>query len=130
MSISNPGAASANASVNVAQIGGTAQTGVDLSAKWVKRARTAIAPTSVTVGAASANAIAARTDRRGLYLRVTDAADRISLGWGAQAAVLDSGITVESKEVYIEDALTGISEEAIQGISNAAGTTVAVQESL
>jgi len=86
------------------------------------------APTVVSVGIASASAVAAAATRKGLILRNLSNA-RISLGKGGNAAVLDSGITLYPRDVFCMneyDFDTGV----INAIASLATSNLAIQEYL
>lgn len=110
--------------VNVGQIGGTSQSGVDVAARFNNI--TMAAPTAGSVGVASAELVAASATRRFLYLRNTDSTDRVSLGFGA-AAVLDSGMTLDPGEWVSFGPLNDITVQAVNAIAAAAATPVGIQ---
>lgn len=83
-------------------------------------------PTFSSVGVASAQAVAANANRKGLVLVNTSDTATISLGFGA-AAVLNSGITLAPGDVYIMDEYT-FDLGAVNAIASAASTNLAVQE--
>jgi len=85
------------------------------------------APTFFTAGVASALAVAANAARRALILTVTTAGARISLGFGAAPAVLDSGFTVFTGTPIVLDANL-LSVQAVNIIANVAAVNVSVQE--
>lgn len=92
-------------------------------------ALTPAAPTAVSVGVASGALVAASTTRRHLIIVNTDAAARISLGFGANAAVLDSGITIYPHGSYEMSEQEGnLYRGAINAISSAAATNVSIQQ--
>lgn len=83
--------------------------------------------TQVAVGVASGTAVAAQVGRRSLYVKnVSTLGQRITLNFGA-AAVLDTGITLEVGDWRSWDALTGISEQAVNAIASAAAAALEVQ---
>jgi hypothetical protein len=84
------------------------------------------APTSVSVGVASAEALAASA-RKGAILRNLSQA-RISLGFGS-AAVLDSGVTLYPRDAFRMDEYD-FDTGAINAIASAAASTLAIQEYL
>jgi len=84
------------------------------------------APTFATVGVASGLVLAANALRRAAILTVTTPGARVSLGFTV-AAVLDSGITVFQGQPVVLDANL-MSTQAINAISNVAGTNLAIQE--
>jgi hypothetical protein len=72
--------------------------------------------------------VAANAARKGLILRnLSTAGQRISLGFGASAAVLDSGITLYPLDVFNMGEYD-FDVGAINGIASAAGALMAVQE--
>lgn len=85
------------------------------------------APTFATVGAASGLALAANANRRALYLYNTSAANTISLAWGANPAVLNSGITLQPLGTVILS-LADVSTQALNAIASAGATNLAIQE--
>jgi hypothetical protein len=85
----------------------------------------ASAPTAASVGVASAQAVAANANRRGLVLINTSVND-ISIGLGA-AAVLNSGITLKPNGVFEMDEYT-FNTGAIFAIAAGAASNLAVQE--
>lgn len=111
-------------SVNLIQIGGTAQTALNLTSLFV--ALTMASPDTQTVGAASASILAASSTRRFVYVRNTHATQRASLAFGA-AAVLDSGITLNPNEWVNFSAPTGHVTQEVFAIGSGAGTTLAIQ---
>lgn len=117
-----PGALDAN----IARIGGTAQTGLDLTALYVSL--TFATPTWAAAGVASSEEIAANSARRYLYLKnASTAGNRISLGFGA-AAVLDSGITLDVGESVVFNPTDGRCIAAVNLITNvAAGSRLLIQ---
>lgn len=87
---------------------------------------TASAPTSASVGVASAQAVASNTSRRGLVLINTSPND-ISFGIGS-AAVLNSGITIRRNGgVWEMDNFT-FSTAAINAIAAGASSNLSIQE--
>lgn len=85
----------------------------------------ATAPTSATVGVASAVAVAANPDRKGLVL-VNVSSNRISLGLG-YPAVLDNGITLAANGAFSMDDYT-FTIAAVNAIASGAGSTLSIQE--
>jgi len=85
------------------------------------------APTFATVGVASALVVAANAARKALILTVTLAGRRVSLGFGAAPAVLDSGITIVTAQPLVLDS-SMLSTQAVNAIANAAATNLAIQE--
>lgn len=108
----------------------TEETSTDVHVQEVKlyrQAKTTGSPTSVTVGVASAEAVAANADRASIYLRnLFTNTDRISIAFGA-AAVLDDGITLWPGESWQMENHTW-SGGNVRAISGTAGQEMAVQE--
>lgn len=89
-------------------------------------ALTAGAPAAATVGAASAEALAANSARRGLVM-VNTSNNTISLGLGA-TAVLNSGITLLANGgTWVMDRDT-FTTAAVNAIASAASSNLAIQE--
>lgn len=84
-----------------------------------------VAPTFATVGVASAQAVAANANRKGLIL-INTSVNRISLGFGA-AAVLDSGVTLYPQGAYNMGEYD-FDLGAVNAIASAAGSNLAIQE--
>lgn len=89
-------------------------------------ALTPAAPTSATVGVTSALAVAANTSRKGLVLTNTSN-NTISLGFGANAAVLNSGITLTPNGVWVLDEFT-YTTQAVNAIASGATSNLSIQE--
>jgi hypothetical protein len=87
---------------------------------------TASASSAVTVGVASGLALAANISRKGLYLTNTHTTNRISIAFGS-TAVLDSGITIFSKQTFWMDEFS-FSTALINAIASGASTNLAIQE--
>lgn len=85
------------------------------------------APTTVSVGVASAQAVAAAATRKGLILRNLSTA-RISLGFGS-AAVLDSGVTLYPRDAWQMDEYS-FDLGAVNAIASAGTSNLAIQEYL
>ncbi len=79
------------------------------------------------MGAASGVAVALNANRKGLVL-VNTSANRISLGFGANAAVLDSGITLMPNGGTFAMDEYSFSTAAINAIASGAGSNLAIQE--
>src|ERR1035437_2452074 len=88
--------------------------------------QTGNAPTAATVGASSGIAVAANSSRTGLAL-VNTSANIISIAFGANAAVLYSGITLYPAGSLTLNILDGC-QQAITAIASAAGSNLALQE--
>lgn len=87
------------------------------------------APTVASVGASSAQAVAAQPTRKGLALRnLSTTGQRISLGFG-QAAVLDSGVTLYPQDLFRMDEYD-FDLGAVNAIASAASASLAIQEYL
>lgn len=91
-----------------------------------KTALTGSAPTTTSVGTSTGAAVAANANRKGLVLTNTHATNRISLGMG-NAAVLDSGIVLYPKGVWVMDEYT-FTTQAINAIASGVSTGLAIQE--
>lgn len=89
-------------------------------------ALTASAPTAATVGTSSAQALASNASRRRAVFVNTSAAT-ISLGFSGQAAVLNSGVTLDSGASFTmgEDLLT---LGQVNAIASAVSSNLAIQE--
>ena len=87
------------------------------------------APDAASVGVASAEAVAANTSRRYLLL-VNTSSNVISLGFGSNAAVLHSGITLNANggSYEISEAAGNLTTQAINAIAGAAGSNLSIQE--
>ena len=90
-----------------------------------KTALTPSAPAAASVGVASAEAVAANANRKGLILTNTSQAT-ISLGFAA-AAVLSSGVTLFPGGIFKMDEYT-LTTGAINAIAGAAASNLAIQE--
>lgn len=84
------------------------------------------APSAVTVGVSSGLALASNSSRKGLVL-VNTSANTISIAFGANAAVLNSGITLYQGGSYNMDAYS-FTTAAINAIASAASSNLAIQE--
>lgn len=99
-------------------VSGTVSTKTDLAPS---------APTNATVGAASAQAVAANGARKGLHVRNTSTAgQRISLSMNG-AATLDDGITLYPQDVF-EMGEYDFDQGAINAIASGASARLSVQE--
>lgn len=93
----------------------------------IPRTITMDAPTTASVAATSAEAVAASTNRTFVYLKNTSTGgQRISIAFGA-AAVLDSGITLAASESIVIDINDGCASSQIRAIASAASASLAVQ---
>jgi hypothetical protein len=88
--------------------------------------QTGNAPAAVTVGVSSGAAVAANSSRTGLAL-VNTSANIISIGFGANSAVLYSGITLYPAGSLTLNILDGC-QQAITAIASAAASNLAIQE--
>lgn len=97
---------------------------------WVVSSKTDLvpaAPTTATVGIASAQAVPANASRRGLHLRNTSASgQRISLSMNG-AAVLDSGLTLYPQDAF-DMGEYDFDVGAVAAIASAASARLSVQE--
>lgn len=87
----------------------------------------ASAPTAASVGVASAQALAANPNRTGLVL-VNTSANTISIAFDGNAAVLNSGITLNPNGgtfVMDDDTFT---QKAVNAIAGGATSNLAIQE--
>lgn len=110
--------------VDVREIGGTTQTGMDVTGYSV----TMSAPATDTPTAASAQALAASATRRFLYVKnVSTGGQRVSFGFG-QTAVLDRGITLEPGEGFCLKWPDSRVVSTMTRIANATGGALAIQE--
>lgn len=82
-------------------------------------------PTAVSVGVASAQAVAANANRTGLIL-INTSNNTISLGFGS-AAVLNSGVTLTPGGIFSMDAFC-FDLGAVNAIASSASSNLAVQE--
>jgi hypothetical protein len=83
------------------------------------------APTSVSVGVASGQVVAANPDRKGLVL-INLSTNRISFGLGV-VAELDKGITLTQNGTWVMDEYT-FTTGLINAIASGASSTLTVQE--
>lgn len=92
-----------------------------------KTALTPSAPTAASVGIASGAAVAINANRKGLIL-INTSANYISLGFGANAAVLYSGITLNPNGgTFVMDEFT-FTTQAVNAIASGATSNLAIQE--
>lgn len=89
-------------------------------------ALTGASPTAASVGVASAEAVAANANRKGLVL-VNVSSNVISLGFGA-AAVLNSGITLNALGGAWTMNKETFTTQQVQAIAGGAASPLAVQE--
>lgn len=90
-----------------------------------KTALTPSSPTTASVGVASASALAANANRKGLVL-TNLSVNNISFGLG-NAAVLNSGITLTPNGTWVMDEYTFCTSQ-IFAIAGGAASTLAIQE--
>lgn len=87
------------------------------------------APAVVSVGGASASALAANLSRKFVYLRNMDAAKVISLGFDNQTAVNGSGVVLNPGEGFTMQAPgEALTTGQINAIANPATANLAIQE--
>lgn len=87
---------------------------------------TGSAPTNVSVGVTSAQAVAANASRKSLVL-INTSSNNISFGIGANAAVLNNGITLTPNGVWESDEYSYVTS-AINAIAAGASSNLSVQE--
>lgn len=87
---------------------------------------TGSAPTAASVGITSAQALAANADRAGLVL-VNTSDNTISIAFGANAAVLNSGITLLAGASWAMNEYQ-FSTAAVNAIASAVTSNLAIQE--
>lgn len=101
-------------------------TGSNLHVQIDGSTSTGLAPGAVSVGLTSTAVLSANQSRRGAVF--TNTSDNvISFGLSGNAAVLNSGITLAPKGVWVMDAFT-FTTGAITAISDVAASNLAVQE--
>lgn len=88
---------------------------------------TASAPTTATVGVSSSNIVASNASRKGLAI-VNITGNPVSLAFGSNPAVLNSGITLTTVGSVYEMSEYDFSTSAINAIASLAGTVVSIQE--
>lgn len=114
------------AGVDITSINGTTQTGVNYFGKWAPRTMAAPAE-NADIDAASEEVIAAASGRRYLYIENTSTAGQVLwLGFGA-AAVVGRGIRLSPGQHFEMDATSGITEQAVNAISDAANGSASYQ---
>lgn len=85
-----------------------------------------LAPAAVSVGVTSTAVLSANQSRKGaIFTNTSD--NTISFGLSGNAAVLNAGITLAPKGVWVMDAFT-FTKGAVAAISNVAESNLAVQE--
>lgn len=85
------------------------------------------APTFVTVGVTSAEAVASNASRKGLAI-VNTSNNTISLAFGSNPAVLNSGITLTTIGSVYEMSEYDYSTQAINAIASVASSNITIQE--
>lgn len=85
------------------------------------------APTTATVGASSGLAVAANANRKGLAI-VNLSNNIISLGFGSNPAVLNSGITLTQNGSVYEMSEYDYTTLAVNAIASLAGSVISIQE--
>jgi hypothetical protein len=88
--------------------------------------QTGNAPATVSVGATSATALAANASRTALIL-INTSANVISLGFGTNAAVLYSGVTLYPGGSLSMDVMDNV-QQAITAIASVASSSLGIQE--
>lgn len=89
-------------------------------------ALTPLAPATATAGVASAQMVAANTNRRGLVISNTSA-NRVFLAFGSNNATLNRGIYLGPGGNWLMDQYT-FTTQAVNAIAAAAGSTLSIQE--
>ncbi len=92
-----------------------------------KTALTPSAPTTSTVGVTSALAVASNANRKGLAI-VNLSANTISIGFGSNPAVLNSGITLTQLGSVYEMSEYDYNTLAVNCIASLAGSVISIQE--
>lgn len=92
-----------------------------------KTSLTALSPTTQTVGVTSGQIVASNASRKGLAI-VNITGNPVSLGFGANPAVLNSGITLTTVGSVYEMSEYDYTTSAINAIASLAGTVVSIQE--
>jgi hypothetical protein len=87
---------------------------------------TGSSPTFAIVGTSSAQAVASNANRKGLVL-INTSSNTISFGIGANAAVLNSGITLPPYGVWEADEYSYVTS-AINAIASGTSSNLSVQE--
>ncbi|MCL6500695.1 MAG: hypothetical protein K6T16_01525 [Candidatus Pacearchaeota archaeon] len=88
---------------------------------------TALAPTFATVGTSSTQVVPSNPNRKGLVL-INTSANQISIAFGANPAVLNSGITLNANGgTYVMDSFT-FTTASVNAIASAADSNLAIQE--
>jgi hypothetical protein len=87
---------------------------------------TCLPPSSVTIGTTSSVLVAENSLRTGLVIILTSA-HVVSISFGSEPAVLNKGITLFERGVYVMDKFI-FTHVQVNAISNAAGANLAIQE--
>lgn len=88
---------------------------------------TASVPTTATVGVSSAQAVASNASRKGLVI-VNLSSNTISLGFGSNNAVLNSGITLTTLGSVYEMSEYDYTTSSINAIASSGGSVISIQE--
>ena len=86
-----------------------------------------LTPTFATVGATSAEAVALNANRKGLVI-VNLSYNTISIGFGANPAVLNSGITLTQLGSVYQMSEYDFTTLSINCIASSAGSVISIQE--
>lgn len=122
-------AASDVAPVNIQQIGGTTQSGVNVSGKFSPLTMAALSGVNADIDNNSEEVVAARSGRRYLYIENTSTGGQVLwLAFGATAAVVGTGIRLSPGQHFEMTALTNVTEEAVNAIADAANGSASYQE--
>lgn len=84
-------------------------------------------PTAASVGVTSTTIVAANANRTGLVI-VNTSSNVVSLAFGANAAVLDSGITLNATGGTFEMDAYMFTTEAVNAIASGSSSNVSIQE--
>ena len=88
---------------------------------------TALQPTTAIVGATSGLVVDSNTNRKGLAI-VNITGNPVSLGFGVNEAVLNSGITLTTVGSVYEMSEYDYTTSAINAIASLEGTIISIQE--
>ena len=88
---------------------------------------TASSPTTATVGTSSAQIVASNATRKGLVI-VNLSSNTISLAFGANSAVLNSGMTLTALGSVYEMSEYDYTTSAINAIASAGSSVISIQE--
>ena len=92
-----------------------------------KTALTALSPTTQTVGLTSGQVVASNTSRKGLAI-INLSTNVISLGFGANTAVLNSGITLTQYGSVWETSEYDFVTSAVNAIASLGSSVISIQE--